>query len=111
MSYVSLTGQRGPEVVALAKQIRADLIVVGAQDESSPGPRLDLRPRTCWCMRPVGANRSTCSHFLSNDESDGCGEAKGIWQRHSGVLMVIARRRYWTGLPVAALQNEMTMAD
>jgi len=33
---VSLTGQAGPEVVALAKQIRADLIVVGAQDEGSP---------------------------------------------------------------------------
>jgi nucleotide-binding universal stress UspA family protein len=33
---VSLTGQPGPEIVALATQIRADLIVVSAQDESSP---------------------------------------------------------------------------
>lgn len=34
--HVSLTGQPGPEIVALAQQIHADLVVVGAQDEASP---------------------------------------------------------------------------
>lgn len=34
--HVSLTGQPGPEIVALAQQIRADLIVVSANDSASP---------------------------------------------------------------------------
>ena len=50
--HVSLTGQPGPEIVALAQQIRADLIVIGAQDEASV-QGLGLRPRTSWCMRRV----------------------------------------------------------
>jgi nucleotide-binding universal stress UspA family protein len=38
--HVSLTGSPGPEIVALAQQIRADLIVIGARDEASPEQRL-----------------------------------------------------------------------
>ena len=37
---VSLAGSPGPEIVALARQIRADLIVIGARDEASPEQRL-----------------------------------------------------------------------
>jgi nucleotide-binding universal stress UspA family protein len=33
--HVSLTGEPGPEIVALARRIQADLIVVGTQDEAS----------------------------------------------------------------------------
>ena len=51
--HVSLTGQPGPEIVALAQQIQADLIVVGAQDEGHRNGGLGLRPRTSWCMRHV----------------------------------------------------------
>jgi nucleotide-binding universal stress UspA family protein len=38
--HVSLTGSPGREIVSLAQQIRADLIVIGAQDEASPEQRL-----------------------------------------------------------------------
>ena len=38
--HVSLTGSPGLEIVALAQQIRADLIVIGAQDGASPEQRL-----------------------------------------------------------------------
>jgi nucleotide-binding universal stress UspA family protein len=37
---ISLTGSPGPEIVALAQQIRADLIVIGAQDATSLQQRL-----------------------------------------------------------------------
>ena len=40
--HVSLTDSPGPEIVALAERIRADLIVIGAHDEASPGQRLGL---------------------------------------------------------------------
>ena len=38
--HVSLTGSPGAEIVSLAEQLRADLIVIGTQDEKSPAPRL-----------------------------------------------------------------------
>ena len=38
--HVSLTGSPGPEIISLAQQIRADLIVIGAEGEASPGQRL-----------------------------------------------------------------------
>jgi nucleotide-binding universal stress UspA family protein len=38
--HVSLTGSPGPEIVALAERICADLIVIGAHDEASPGHTL-----------------------------------------------------------------------
>jgi nucleotide-binding universal stress UspA family protein len=38
--HVSLTGSPGPEIISLAQQIRADLIVIGAEDEGSAGRRL-----------------------------------------------------------------------
>ncbi len=79
--HISLIGSPGPEIVALARQIRADLIVIGAQDETSPTGRLG----------------STAAHVIVNAPCP--------------VLITPRVHRAYEVFPQRRLQNEMTIAD
>ena len=67
---VSLTGQPGPEVVALAQQIGADLIVAGAQDGDSPEQKLGSTAAHLMAHAPcpvlIVPRARTVSHVTSN---------------------------------------------
>jgi nucleotide-binding universal stress UspA family protein len=79
--HISLVGSPGPEIIALAQQIRADLIVIGAQDEASPAGRLG----------------STAAHVIVNAPCP--------------VLLTPRVHRAYEVFPQRRLQNEMTIAD
>ena len=79
--HISVIGSPGPEIVALAQQICADLIVIGAQDETSPTGRLG----------------STAAHVIVNAPCP--------------VLITPRVHRAYEVFPQRRLQNEMTNAD
>ncbi len=89
--HVSLTGSPGREIVALAQQIRADLIVIGAKDGDSPEHRLGSTTSYVLVHAPcpvlIVPASSNASHIHAN--YPGAREARELFQ----------------------LQNEITMAD
>lgn len=80
--HVSLTGSPGPEIVLLAQQIRADLIVIGAQDEAMPVQRLGSTAAYVMVNAPCPVlivPRSTTTLHMTWNEPD-VGETKGLSQ-------------------------------
>ena len=80
--HVSLTGSPGPEIVAFAQQIRADLIVIGAQDEASPEQRLGSTAAyvmvNALCPVLIVPRVSSAFHMASNHPR--VDEPKGLSQ-------------------------------
>jgi nucleotide-binding universal stress UspA family protein len=80
--HVSLTGSPKTEIVALAQRMRADLIVMGAQDELSPEQALGSTTAYVMAHAPcpvlIVPRSSSAFRLTSNNLSSG--ETKGVLQ-------------------------------